>query len=80
MDVQTTRDESAADRYARALIDAATREGLPELFGGEHPEALYRVADRNGVSVVVLTTAALSEAQLTTLMKYRLAQYLATNF
>jgi len=79
-EVQTRSDEPAADHYAQGLIDAATRERLPDLFTADLPGLLYRVAARNGVSVVVLTTSSLTETQLTILMKYRLAQYLATNF
>lgn len=73
-------EASEAQQYARALIDAAAGITIPELFAGTHSDALYQVADRHGVSVVVLPTPALSEEQLIALMKYRLAQYLAINF
>src|SRR5205085_10115805 len=62
------------------LIETAARQRLPDFFGGEHPDALYRVANRNGVSVVVLRTPHLAEEHLVKLMRYRLAQYLAVNF
>lgn len=71
---------TTAAEYVQALIDNAARRRLPELFASEHPEALYYVADRSGVSVVVLPTTAFSEQQLIDLMKYRLAQYLAVSF
>ncbi|HLZ31417.1 MAG TPA: cyclic nucleotide-binding domain-containing protein [Chloroflexota bacterium] len=70
--------EAAA--FISQLIDTAARERLPDLFSGGHPDALYRVPDRNGVSVLVVRTPQLSEEHLVKLMKYRLAQYLAVNF
>ena len=70
--------EAAA--FISKLIDTAARERLPDLFSGDHPDALYRVPDRNGVSVLVVRTPQLSEEHLVKLMKYRLAQYLAVNF
>jgi cAMP-dependent protein kinase regulator len=62
------------------LIETAARQRLPDLFAVEHPDALYRVPDRNGVSVLVVRTPQLSEEHLVKLMRYRLAQYLAVNF
>jgi len=62
------------------LIETAARQRLPELFAAEYPDALYRVRNRNGVSVLVVRTPQLSEEHLVKLMKYRLAQYLAVNF
>jgi CRP-like cAMP-binding protein len=62
------------------LIETAARQRLPDLFADEHPDALYRVPNRNGVSVLVVRTPQLSEEHLVKLMKYRLAQYLAVNF
>src|ERR1700730_8980093 len=70
--------EAAA--FISKLIETAARERLPDLFSGYHPEALYHVPDRNGVSVLVVRTPQLSEEHLVKLMKYRLAQYLAVNF
>ncbi len=66
--------------FVAGLLDNAAQLRLPELFLDEHPDAIYRVRNRNGVSVIVLRTSALTEDQLSKLMKYRLAQYLATNF
>jgi cAMP-dependent protein kinase regulator len=70
--------EAAA--FIANLIETAARQRLPDLFNGEHPDALFRVPDRNGVSVLVVRTPHLSEEHLVKLMKYRLAQYLAVNF
>jgi len=80
----TAADQGPAHPEAAAfisnLIDTAARARLPDLFAGDHPDALYRVPDRNGVSVLVVRTPQLSEEHLVKLMKYRLAQYLAVNF
>jgi CRP-like cAMP-binding protein len=70
--------EAAA--FVRALIDAAAHARLPDLFSGDYPDALYRVPDRNGVSVLVVRTPQVAEEHLAKLMRYRLAQYLAVNF
>jgi CRP-like cAMP-binding protein len=70
----------AAAVFIGDLIETAARQRLPDLFAGEYPDALYRVRDRNGVSVLVVRTPQLSEEHLVKLMKYRLAQYLAVNF
>src|SRR5262249_11200442 len=42
--------------------------------------AIYRVSDRQGVSVVVVRTTDLAREQLVTLLRYRLAQYLSIGF
>ncbi len=70
----------AAAAFINELIETAARQRLPDLFAGAHPDALYRVPDRNGVSVLVVRTPQLSEEHLVILIKYRLAQYLAVNF
>jgi len=69
-----------AEAFAQGVIEAVAQQRLPELFAGARPEALYRLPDRNGVSVVVLRTPALTEEQLRRLLKYRMAQYLAVHF
>lgn len=69
-----------AEGFVHGLLESAAGERLPELFKTPHPNALYHMANRNGVSTVVLRTRELREDQLVQLMKYRLAQYLAVNF
>jgi len=69
-----------AEAFAQGVIEAVAQQRLPELFASARPEALYRLLDRNGVSVVVLRTPALTEEQLRQLLKYRMAQYLAAHF
>src|SRR5579883_804611 len=66
--------------YIGALIERAAFARLPDLFCRPRPDALYTVENREGVSVRVLRTPQLSEDELLTLMKYRLAQYVAVNF
>src|ERR1700716_1178194 len=70
--------EAAA--FISNLIETAAHERLPDLFTGERPDALYRVPNRNGVSVLVVRTPQLSEEHLVKLMKYRLGQYLSLTF
>ncbi len=74
------RAQPEAAAFIGDLIETAARQRLPDLFAVEHPDALYRVRNRNGVSVLVVRTPQLSEEHLVKLMKYRLAQYLAVNF
>jgi hypothetical protein len=69
-----------SEAFVRRLVAAAAERRLPEVFTGKHPHALHVQPDRHGVSVVVLRTSDLDEQQLLTLMKYRLAQYLAVEF
>src|SRR6476619_1777940 len=83
MAITETDDRQAspeAAAFINDLIETAARQRLPDLFSGDHPDALYRVPDRNGVSVLVVRTPQLSEEQLVKLMNYRLAQYRAVNF
>ncbi|HVA93129.1 MAG TPA: hypothetical protein VNL71_25195 [Chloroflexota bacterium] len=80
--VQHSQEQDAPEvaTFVQGLIEDAAELRLPELFTGEHPEALYYQPDRNGVGVIALPTTALSEDQFIAIMKYRLAQYLAVNF
>jgi hypothetical protein len=69
-----------AQAFVRGLIDVVAHRRLPDLFRREHPDALYRVPDRHGVSVLVVRTSGLQQDELVALMQYRLAQYLAVHF
>ncbi len=73
-----TAHETAAHRYVHDLLDRAAALRLPELFASPHPDALYQLPNRHGVSVVALRTSSLSQEQLTHILTYRLAQYLIT--
>jgi hypothetical protein len=73
-----TPDETAAHTYVRELLDRAAAVRLPELFASPHPDALYQLPNRHGVSVVALRTSSLSQEQLIHILTYRLAQYLIT--
>jgi hypothetical protein len=68
-----------AREFARYLIEDAAQLKMPELLRQQHPDAIY-LANRNGVSTVVLRTPAFSEEQLVKLLEYRLAQYLSIGF
>jgi hypothetical protein len=65
--------------WVNDMIDRASEIRLPDLLDG-HPDALYMMGNRNGVTTIALRTPALKEDQLVNLMKFRLAQYLAVNF
>lgn len=66
------------DAFIRDLLDRAAQIRMPELFAG-HPDALWHVANRHGVSVIALRTPSLSHEQLLEIMRYRLVQYLLAN-
>jgi hypothetical protein len=66
----------AVEAYIGKLLDRSAALRLPDLFGSEHPEALYRVRDRHGISVIALYTPRLSDDQLRGILLYRLVQYM----
>jgi hypothetical protein len=72
--------DSPAVRYCQALCELASRIRMPELFTNPPPNTLYHLPDRHGVSVVVLGTPSLQPDQLTKILIYRLAQYIAIGF
>lgn len=61
------------DAFIRELLDRAAQIRLPELFAG-HPDALWHVPNRHGVSVIALRTLSLTPDQLIKIMTY-LVQY-----
>src|SRR5687767_8638148 len=71
----TERDLTVA-AYVHGLLERADGVRLPELFTSRHPDALYHLPNRHGVSVIALRTTSLSQEQLTQILTYRLAQYL----
>jgi hypothetical protein len=73
-------DDASADAYVAGLVEAAAEIRLPELFARPHKDAILSVADRQGIAVTALRTSSLSEEQLVSLMRFRLAQYLEVNF
>jgi hypothetical protein len=73
-------DQDMVRAYVQAIVERASVIRLPELFGRRHPEALYSMADREGVAVIALRTTSLSEHELKLLLTYRLAQYLLAGF
>jgi hypothetical protein len=74
-----TAHDSAVAAHVHGLLERADRVRLPELFAVPHPNALYHRPNRHGVSVIALRTTSLSQAQLTQLLTYRLAQYVCVD-
>ena len=70
--------DPAVDEYVGGLIKNAAEARLPQLFN-DGRATLYR-KERQGVSVIAVPTAGMSEAELKAVMAYRLAQYLAVHF
>jgi hypothetical protein len=68
--------DPAVEVYVRALLDRAAGLRLLDLFADPHPAALYHLPNRHDVSVIALRTTSLSQDQLSTILTYRLAQYL----
>src|SRR5262245_24046993 len=68
--------EPTVDVFVRDLLDRAAAIRLPELAHGTQPEALHRVDNRHGVTVVALRTRQLTSSQRHAILQYRLAQYL----
>jgi len=67
-------------QYLERLVEAGSVIALPELTRGRWPGALYRIRDRDGVGVIALKSAALTEEQERKLLQFRFAQYLAAGF
>jgi CRP-like cAMP-binding protein len=70
----------SAAAHAQNVIDRGSTVRMPELFDGAHPDLLYFLADRNGVSVAALRTSSLTDDQVVKILTYRLAQYLAAGY
>jgi len=70
--------DPAAEACVDALLDRAAGLRLLELFTNPHPAALYHLPNRHDVSVIALRTTGLCQNQLSTIMTYRLAQYVIT--
>ena len=66
------------DAYVLGLVTRAAEARMPQLFN-DGRSTLYRL-ERNGVSVIAVPTAGLSESELKAIMAYRLAQYLVVHF
>ncbi len=75
-----TQTNPEVEAFVNSLIENAAHARLTQLFADGHSRALYHVADRDGVGVIALRTPQLTHDELVTLMKFRLAQYVAVNF
>lgn len=69
-----------ADAFAGSLMARAAELKLPALFQRSCHDAVLQVLDRSGVSVVVVENAMLSDDELESVLRFRLAQYLAVGF
>jgi hypothetical protein len=69
-------EDAERKAFIQGLLERASQLRMPELFAREHPEALWHVRDRHGVSVVAVRTPALTQEQLVKVLTYRLVQYL----
>lgn len=67
-------------RFVQGILETAAGLRMPELFSGAVRGSLYSVGDRQGVSVVAVRTPELTNAQLVTIMRFRMAEYLLVNF
>jgi hypothetical protein len=72
--------DADAAHFARELLHDTKRLSAPHLFTDQRPQALYHRTDRQGIAVIALPTTALNHQELITIMRFRLAQYLAVGF
>jgi Cyclic nucleotide-binding domain len=71
---------SGGDAFAAMLVERAAALRLPSLFCRPRSDAVHQVVDRHGVSVAIVETQSLSDEELTAILRFRLAQYLAAGF
>jgi SAM-dependent methyltransferase len=76
----SSADRGAVNAFVQALLARAANLRLPALFGDSRQGAVYQLRERNGISAVMLETGALTEDEQTTILRFRLAQYLASGF
>jgi len=68
-----------ADAFAEEVISCGAAVRVPGLLASPPAGALYRVADRHGVAVVALPATSLTRDEVASLLRFRLAQYLASD-
>ena len=78
--MDTRIPESAMDTYIRGLIDAAGTQRVPGLFADDRIDAIYRLHNRSGISVIAERTTKLNEECLLQIMSFRFGQYLAAGY
>ena len=66
--------------FAGQIVAAGAAVRLRTLLSGAPADALYRVADRQGLSVVVVPTTSLTDRERDALLAFRFAQYLSIGF
>jgi hypothetical protein len=72
--------EPKAAAWAARVVDEAASIRLPGIFREHRAGSVYRVPERGGIGVIALPTSSLATDELVQLMRYRLAQYIATDF
>ena len=78
--VDVGASNAGVDAYVQGLIDEASAQRLPGLFADDTVNAIYRLRDRNGITVIAVRTTELTEEQLLQIMSFRLGQYLAVGY
>jgi hypothetical protein len=71
--------EPDAAAWVGRLVDDAANIRLPGLFA-DGRDSIYRVPERSGIGVIALPGSGLESDELVALMRYRLAQYLDSDF
>ena len=68
------------DAHIQRVIDEASAQRLPGLFADDRIDAMYRLHNRNGISVIAVRTTQLTEEYLLQIMSFRFGQYLAAGY
>jgi hypothetical protein len=68
------------ERFLADLVETGSRSCLPGLTRDVASRAVYSQSDRCGVTVAVVPTSELDEAELDELLTFRLAQYVSIGF
>ena len=71
---------TAAAGYLERVVEDGSALALPELTRGRPRDALYHLAGREGVGVLAIESAALTDEQQEALLRFRFAQYAAAGF
>jgi hypothetical protein len=66
--------------FVRSFLERTSELRVPELLSRDLPDVLYRLDNRNGVSVVAVSGRNLDPTPLRRIMTFRLAQYVAAGF
>jgi hypothetical protein len=78
--IQKVETDPQVEPFIQQLLDRSARQRLPALFQAPPTDALARLANREGVSVVAVRTRSLTHDQLLQILTYRLAQYILLRY